>query len=141
MWQAFGSAGYASIEYRPEDDTRPDVHGVVLDLTQEEMKSLAAIETGYDMRKVIVTGADGNQYAAKAFMSNWSVRLFNETLPTQDYIGKLQEGAQVHDLPADYQVQSCVLQHNNAQILILLPMPRCEQAPCVLPQALTAVIL
>lgn len=95
--------GYGSIEYRPEDSTRPDVHGVVLDLSEDEMKVLADIETGYNVREVIVTGDEGQRYVAKAFVSNWSVRLFQETVPTEDYIGKLREGAQFHKLPEEYQ--------------------------------------
>lgn len=95
--------GYGSIEYRPEDTTRPDVYGVVLDLTQEEMKSLANTEQGYDVVPVVVTGPDGRRFSCKAFSSNWSVRLFQETLPTEDYIGKLQEGSKIHELPAEYQ--------------------------------------
>lgn len=81
----------------------------MLDLSQEEMKSLANTEQGYDVRSVVVTDAEGKRYAAKVFMSNWSVRLFQETVPTQDYIGKLQEGARIHELPAEYQVWYCVM--------------------------------
>lgn len=102
--------GYGSIEYRPEDTTRPDVYGVVLDLTQEEMKSLANTEQGYDVVPVVVTGPDGRRFSCKAFSSNWSVRLFQETLPTEDYIGKLQEGSKIHELPAEYQVRCYMLQ-------------------------------
>lgn len=92
------------MEYRPEDTTRPDVHGVLLDLSQEEMDSLADIEKGYDVNTVVVTDPEGQRYEAKVFQSNWSVRLFEEGAPSQDYIGKLREGAEVHELPTEYQV-------------------------------------
>jgi hypothetical protein len=80
------------------------VHGVLLDLSQEEMKKLANIEQGYDLRSVVAVDAEGTSYAAKAFISNWSVRLFQETVPTEDYIEKLREGARHHNLPTEYQV-------------------------------------
>jgi hypothetical protein len=77
---------------------------VLLDLSQEEMALLANIEQGYDVHSVVAIDAAGKSYAAKTFMSNWSVRLFQETLPTLDYIEKLREGARIHELPAEYQV-------------------------------------
>lgn len=106
-------AAYGTIEYRPDDDTRPDVHGVVLDLSEEEMKRLAAIEGGYDIKDVLVTGDDGTRYRSKAFVTNWSVRLFDEGKPTHDYIGKLRTGAQQHSLPPEYQVCTNTLLWSN----------------------------
>eukprot|EP00892_Ulva_mutabilis_P009562 jgi/Ulvmu1/6979/UM033_0037.1 len=94
---------YGTIEYRPDDTTRPDVHGVVLDISEAEMRRLAGIEGGYDVKDVVVTTGDGTRYRAKAFITNWSVRLFDEGLPTHDYIGKLRAGAEHHSLPAEYQ--------------------------------------
>jgi hypothetical protein len=114
-------SGYATVEYRPGDASRPDVHGVMLDLSQEEMQTLANTEAGYDVRDVVVTGTGGKRYAAKTFMSNWSVRLFEETSPTQDYIGKLQEGARIHELPAEYQV-GCFILHVDAIRFLLLTL-------------------
>jgi hypothetical protein len=98
-------AGYGTIEYRPEDQSRPDVHGVLLDLSKDEMKALAMIEGGYDVLDVTVNGPDGQRFKAKAFTSNWSVKLFRETRPTHDYIKKLREGAEIHNLPTTYQVR------------------------------------
>lgn len=95
--------GYATIEYRPDDVSRPDVHGVVMDLSNDEMKRLTAMEGGYDVKDVVVTSPDGTRYHSKAFTTNWSVRLFKDTAPTHDYIGKLRSGADHHSLPAQYQ--------------------------------------
>lgn len=98
-------AGYATIDYRPDDSSRPDVHGVVMDLSTEEMKRLAAMEGGYDLKDVVVASPDGTRYHSKAFTTNWSVRLFEESAPTHDYIGKLRSGAEHHSLPNQYQVR------------------------------------
>lgn len=98
-------AGYATIDYSPEDISRPDVHGVVMDLSNDEMKRLTAMEAGYDVKDVVVTSLDGTRYHSKAFTSNWSVRLFEESAPTHDYIGKLLSGAEYHSLPTQYQVR------------------------------------
>lgn len=97
-------AGYGTIEYRPDDNSRPDVQGVVLDLSQEDMDRLTVTEGGYDVKDIVVTGPDQTSYRAKVFITNWSVKLFTESAPTHDYIGKLRAGAQEHNLPARYQV-------------------------------------
>ena len=57
------------------------------------------------VRTVVVTDPAGVRYPCKAFTSNWSVRLFKETMPTEDYIGKLQEGSRVHELSEEYQAR------------------------------------
>jgi hypothetical protein len=86
---------------------------VVLDLSDEEMGRLSLIESGYDVREVSVYAADGHTYMAKAFVANWSVRLFAEQSPTHDYIGKIRRGAMDYGLSAEYQVGiRCVHQKN-----------------------------
>ena len=101
---ASGPAGYASIEYAPRNTSRPDVEGVVHDLSREEFKRLQQTEGGYDVRDVFVSTAPGETTVAQAFVTNWSVRLFKETLPTKTYIGKLRTGASEFGLSAEYQV-------------------------------------
>lgn len=98
------ATGYATIEYRPADDSRPDVCGLVMDLSKADMDRLSMMEAGYGVKDVHVTDADGTQWSCKAFVTDWSVRLFEEGLPTHDYIGKLRSGAEAFDLPAHYQV-------------------------------------
>jgi hypothetical protein len=97
-------AGYGNIEYKPADISRPDVHGVVHDLSQSEFNALARMEGGYDVRTVHVACSDGETLQAQAFTSNWSVRLFQETAPTALYINKICAGAEVFGLSARYQV-------------------------------------
>lgn len=79
-----------------------------MDLSEAEMKRLSAMELGYDVRDVIVTAADGTGYRSKAFITEWSVRLFEESAPTHDYIGKLRAGAEQFNLPSKYQVSNTV---------------------------------
>ena len=97
-------AGYGTLDYRPADTSRPDVQGVIHDLSDAEMRSLALTETGYDVRDVLVDTGDGVTVLARAFFSNWSVRLFRETLPTKLYIGKICSGAADFGLTDEYQV-------------------------------------
>jgi hypothetical protein len=96
--------GYGSIEYSPADESRPDVEGVLHDLSEREMRRLAFTEGGYDVRDVLVETADDVTVQAKAFKSNWTVRLFHETQPTRLYIRKICSGAADFGLSAAYQV-------------------------------------
>jgi hypothetical protein len=97
-------AGYGNIEYRPGQQDRPDVEGVLHDISAEEMRKLNFIEGGYDVRKVFVSTAENETAEAEAFMSNWSVRLFKETKPTAQYITKIRAGAEAFDFSPEYQV-------------------------------------
>jgi gamma-glutamylcyclotransferase (GGCT)/AIG2-like uncharacterized protein YtfP len=99
------AAGYGTIQYRPDDVSRPDVHGVILELSNKEMDFLDTIEGGYDLREVSVSTSDGEVYQAKAFISNWSTTLFDETRPTKDYITKIRDGALANGLPQEYQAR------------------------------------
>lgn len=64
-------AGYGNIEYKPADTSRPDVQGVVHDLSPAEFKALTLMESGYDVRTVHVACGDGETLQAQAFTSNW----------------------------------------------------------------------
>jgi hypothetical protein len=98
-------AGYGNIEYRPGEQDRPDVEGVLHDISVEEMRKLNFIEGGYDVRKVFVSTAENEMAEAQAFMSNWSVRLFEEAKPTAQYIGKIRAGAEAFNFSPEYQVR------------------------------------
>jgi hypothetical protein len=96
--------GYGNIEYGPGQQDRPDVEGVLHDISAEEMRKLTLNEGGYDVGKVLVTTAEKEIVEAQAFMSNWSVRLFEETKPTALYISKIRAGADAFNFSPDYQV-------------------------------------
>ena len=96
-------AGYATILPR-KDENRPDVSGVLYDLSSEEMWALSVMETGYDVREIQVETAGGDVYEAKAFVSSWSLRLFDEAPPSKRYLSIMREGAQHYGLPSEYQV-------------------------------------
>lgn len=99
-------AGYGDIAYRPNDTSRPDVQGAVLDLSESELARLRSIELGYAMRPVTVVGADGTTlYQAQAFVTDWWFRAFQECRPTARYIGVIRAGAEYVGLSAEYQVR------------------------------------
>ena len=83
------------------------------DLSAAEMRLLAATEGGYDVRPVLVSTGGGDTAEARAFFSNWSVRLFAETRPTALYIGKIRRGAEEFGLSAAYQVRQNILNFLN----------------------------
>ena len=81
------------------------MQGVLHELPTAEMRTLSFIEGGYDVRDVLVECGDSSVAQAKAFMINWSARLFEESVPTKDYIRKLRSGAADFGLSDEYQVQ------------------------------------
>ena len=103
-FKATTHAGYATILQR-KCSARPDVAGVLYELSTAEMWALAAMEAGYDVETVRVDAGSGVAYEAQAFVTNWSLRLFDEAPPSQRYIGLIREGAEHHRLPAEYRVR------------------------------------
>ena len=51
--------GFGTIEYRPNDTGRPDVHGMILDISATEMERLGDAEQGYMMQDVAVLAETG----------------------------------------------------------------------------------
>lgn len=96
-------AGFGTIEYRPADTT-PDVHGVVLDITVEELAAILSTQTGYALQDVAVLAETGDVYISKTLMSLPGYRLPQEAQPMAEYMAKIRQGAQFHNLPAAYQV-------------------------------------
>lgn len=95
--------GFGTIEYRPADTT-PDVHGVVLDITVEELAAILSTQNGYALQDVAVLAETGDVYISKTLMSLPGYRLPQEAQPMAEYMAKIRQGAQFHNLPAPYQV-------------------------------------
>lgn len=95
--------GYGTIDYRPNDTARPDVHGVVLEISSQDMERLGDREQGYMVQDVAVLAETGDLYISKAFMSHISWRLPQEVRPPAEYLNSLQQGARLHNLPMEYQ--------------------------------------
>lgn len=97
------NTGFGTIEYRPADTT-PDVHGVVLDITVEELAAILSTQNGYALQDVAVLAETGDVYISKTLMSLPGYRLPQEAQPMAEYMAKIRQGAQFHNLPAPYQV-------------------------------------
>lgn len=53
------NAGYGTIDYRPGEMGRPDVHGVILEVRMQEMELMAEESPGYMVQDVAVLAETG----------------------------------------------------------------------------------
>ena len=79
------------------------LHGVLYELSEQDMAKIAKVETGYRLLGLEVQTYAGVNCCALAFVSRPSLRLKKSVAPSKRYLKLLQTGAADQRLDASYQ--------------------------------------
>ena len=76
------------------------VHGVLYQLTNEQLRTLAHYERGYAAKRVVVYAHDhATIYECATYRA---IEITTGLLPHQDYLAHYEQGLREHSLPQDY---------------------------------------
>jgi len=89
----------------PAEESQPlrfPCHGVVYCITEDSMRRLARVETGYQWASITAETYEGQSLVAETFVSQPSLVLKAAVPPTERYLKLMSDGASEHAFSQEY---------------------------------------
>eukprot|EP00242_Pyramimonas_sp_CCMP2087_P018389 CAMPEP_0198202910 /NCGR_PEP_ID=MMETSP1445-20131203/6138_1 /TAXON_ID=36898 /ORGANISM="Pyramimonas sp., Strain CCMP2087" /LENGTH=206 /DNA_ID=CAMNT_0043874055 /DNA_START=244 /DNA_END=861 /DNA_ORIENTATION=- len=100
---AYGNVIPSNGIIRKEEESEPScAHGVLLRLSNADMKRMGTFEGGYDIKQEEVITYGGKTVRAAVFVTKPSLKLQQSLPPMSQYLRKLQSGARFLELDQEY---------------------------------------